>query len=593
MDLRTREGKQELGKRIHSAIAAAGYDSLPEFAQELGCSRALIYQYVNGDVLVQLDRLQAIAELTNRPLSGFFTDRKEAADTQKQLERARAEIESLRSALAQEQSGRLNRSDTHRAALLELLEDLANAQRRAGDVTGMLETCARWLELAKQADEPAGANRARLQLGHAWYRTGEYVRAAALLREVLANAGDESTSPTVQSARQELVRVLQAQGHIEGAREQATITAGSESWWSKWAGTLSLAALAEQTGDLEDVQGLLAQAQAIIENSQQPPDRIVTARTYLVSNECNLCLARGEYYDAADCARKLHSLAAESGIPEQVREAVLNLGIAHMHLGNMKEAGERLDRLHEWAQMSGDGRLLALAKIFKSEHARHMRDFDRSRELALQGLQAAGDTDRPAVLSWALLNMGRDYLQAGQTSDARHHLERCRRLSQELSLRRPELAATIHAATITADTDTLETAARQCEDTGYHDLSAAARVLLAKHLSDSRSFTMVEEARERCREIGDFWGEATARARLVDLYLHTGQLSTATAELVQLVARKGTQLDQRDNRSAFSIEQSLACRIGEEYRRRGQEDKAAVIERTFSQHEAEIDHRGQ
>ena len=72
MDLRTSEGRQELGRRIQSAIMAAGFESLPEFAKKLGWSRALIYQYVNGQVLVQLDRLQQIAEHTEKKLEWFL-----------------------------------------------------------------------------------------------------------------------------------------------------------------------------------------------------------------------------------------------------------------------------------------------------------------------------------------------------------------------------------------------------------------------------------------------------------------------------------------------------------------------------------------
>ena len=74
MDLREERGRVELGRRIQSAIAQAGYASLPSFAEALGCSRALIYQYVSGNVLVQLDRLCAIAELTDKPLNWFLAE---------------------------------------------------------------------------------------------------------------------------------------------------------------------------------------------------------------------------------------------------------------------------------------------------------------------------------------------------------------------------------------------------------------------------------------------------------------------------------------------------------------------------------------
>ena len=63
MDIRTPEGKQELGRRIQSAIAEAGYDSLAAFARKMGVTRGLIHNYVAGTTLPPLDRLQAIADL--------------------------------------------------------------------------------------------------------------------------------------------------------------------------------------------------------------------------------------------------------------------------------------------------------------------------------------------------------------------------------------------------------------------------------------------------------------------------------------------------------------------------------------------------
>ena len=60
MDLSTREGRRRQGARIKEAAREAGL-TLDELARQIGCSRALIFQYASGASLAQSDRLQQIA----------------------------------------------------------------------------------------------------------------------------------------------------------------------------------------------------------------------------------------------------------------------------------------------------------------------------------------------------------------------------------------------------------------------------------------------------------------------------------------------------------------------------------------------------
>src|SRR5258707_14339971 len=71
MDLSTREGRREQGLLIQKAIERANL-SAEELANRVGCSRALIYQYLSGTTLAQPDRLQQIASVTGVPLVYFF-----------------------------------------------------------------------------------------------------------------------------------------------------------------------------------------------------------------------------------------------------------------------------------------------------------------------------------------------------------------------------------------------------------------------------------------------------------------------------------------------------------------------------------------
>src|SRR6185503_3466829 len=71
MDLSTRQGRREQGGLIQKAVERAGL-SVEELANRIGCSRALIYQYLSGTTLAQPDRLQRIASVTTVPLAYFY-----------------------------------------------------------------------------------------------------------------------------------------------------------------------------------------------------------------------------------------------------------------------------------------------------------------------------------------------------------------------------------------------------------------------------------------------------------------------------------------------------------------------------------------
>src|SRR5579871_1118467 len=71
MDLTTRQGRREQGQLIQKAVERAGL-SVEELANRIGCSRALIYQYLSGTTLAQPDRLQQIAAVVSVPLPYFF-----------------------------------------------------------------------------------------------------------------------------------------------------------------------------------------------------------------------------------------------------------------------------------------------------------------------------------------------------------------------------------------------------------------------------------------------------------------------------------------------------------------------------------------
>src|SRR5437764_2747768 len=91
MDLSNRQGRREQGQRIQTAVERAGL-SIEELANRIGCSRALIYQYLSGSTLAQPDRLQQIAALCGVPLAYFYSETEEPLASEASAERALAAL---------------------------------------------------------------------------------------------------------------------------------------------------------------------------------------------------------------------------------------------------------------------------------------------------------------------------------------------------------------------------------------------------------------------------------------------------------------------------------------------------------------------
>src|SRR5579871_226290 len=150
MDLSTRQGRREQGQRIQRAVERAGL-SIEELAGRIGCSRALIYQYVSGTTLAQPDRLQQIALLCSVPLTFFYGD---SADVEAPVGArtgrgaGRPEAPPARLPAPQEMRARLEDS-------LRALEELAEAQASPPDYRALASTCERILSLAIQAGDRA------------------------------------------------------------------------------------------------------------------------------------------------------------------------------------------------------------------------------------------------------------------------------------------------------------------------------------------------------------------------------------------------------------------------------------------------------
>src|SRR5438105_5626167 len=141
MDLSTRQGRREQGRRIQQAVERANL-SVEELAGRIGCSRALIYQYLSGTTLAQPDRLQQIAAECGVALTYFYADAAEPEAETEEAGRAAAAA-GVPPPAPQEVTARL--SDSLRA-----LQELADAQEGPPDYRALASTCERILSLSAQ-----------------------------------------------------------------------------------------------------------------------------------------------------------------------------------------------------------------------------------------------------------------------------------------------------------------------------------------------------------------------------------------------------------------------------------------------------------
>ena len=286
MDLSTRQGRREQGQRLQRAVERAGL-SIEELAGRIGCSRALIYQYVSGTTLAQPDRVQQIATVCRVPLHAFYADDENIVEA--------GDVEAQRSGGAQDVASRV-------AERLRALQDLAAAQDSPPDFRGLASTCERIVLLAEQQDDIGVQARALFDLGKALNNIGDSLRAVDALTRSVALALQIGEAHLETSARQSLGKALLILGRTSDARAQFQQVASSASWDTKWRGAVSLGSIHEQRGEYKEAMQRFDDAAAVLEEaeaSRQATSReVAVGLLFINSNRRNVYLAGGDLVES-------------------------------------------------------------------------------------------------------------------------------------------------------------------------------------------------------------------------------------------------------------------------------------------------------
>jgi tetratricopeptide (TPR) repeat protein len=425
MDLSTRQGRREQGQLIQKAVERAGL-SVEELANRIGCSRALIYQYLSGTTLAQPDRLQQIAAETGVSLAYFYgggDERKGRRGTDREDAQARFD-ERIRQ-----------------------LEELAHAQESPPDWSALASTCERIVSLASQFEEDAAEARALLRLGKARVRMGEFSRASDSLMRAGELFGSLDDPIGEADARQTLGHAYLALGRTQEAKEQFEWVARSDRWGARWSGAVSLAAVYEQQGDYRRAMECCDEAASLLEEAGDPSEA-ARGMLYVNANRVNLYLACGDFTSAQVLAEKCLEDAEAQGNSDQHLEARLNLGFCAFHQGRWALARRTLTSGVQLARFLGDKSRASMARATLAMVLAALCDCDACIELAKDALaMALSQGDHRAEL-FAQLALADAYFTMGRDSEARYHANQALGVATALRLTLYEAEARLRTAAL-------------------------------------------------------------------------------------------------------------------------------------------------
>jgi tetratricopeptide (TPR) repeat protein len=386
LDFTTREGRKGQGKLIQQAAEEAGL-SLEALARRIGCSRALIYQYVSGATLAQPDRIQQIAEITGKSLLFFYGGEATPDNLDERL---------------------------------QALQQLLAAQVSPPDLKGALSSCEQMIALARQAGDARVEAGARLRLAAILLQQGEPARALAALDLVIPFLRQHGLEARLPAAEQNRGHALLALGRVEEAEACfLRVVAGGE-WTARWQGYISLAAVAEQQGHYDRALERLDQALAL-ETSAPDPRAAQVLRLYAAGNLANIHLACGDAATAAAEAAQAGELAVQSANRDQYIESLLTLGVCQRAAGALGASRATLAAAARWARLAEDKGREALAWAESAATLVEAGRYDDARVLAKDALQQGIATGARRAELAAHLALTGSYGRADLPQEARYH----------------------------------------------------------------------------------------------------------------------------------------------------------------------------
>ncbi len=416
MDLSTRQGRREQGQRLQSAVERAGF-SIEELAVRLGCSRALIYQYLSGSTLAQPDRMQRIAAICDVSLASFYEEGaiSEASNSAIQS----PSIPTSQTPQKQDADARLNETLLHLRALAEAQESPINLQVIAA-------TYYQIIHVASQLGDSAILAHAQMKVGNALLRTGEFPSAAEALERAVGVAQETGDIQSEVSARQCLGSALAAMGRTEDAKIQFEHIAKGPVFRGRWQGTISLGGIHEMQGEYQSAMAKFDEAAAMLEeesaSGQVSPEEISSGLTYVNTNRRNVYMDGGDFEAAKLLASEGMAGSESIGNADQHLEARFDLAWCEFNCGRWAGAFRGFSSMLQLARFTNDVGRETMARAWLGIMKAAAGDFDSAVELGENALSSAlKHGDRRGELYAQLALADAFITQGNRTSEARYH----------------------------------------------------------------------------------------------------------------------------------------------------------------------------
>ena len=429
MDLSTRDGRKELGNRIKQAARLADL-SLEDLATRVGCSRALIYQYVSGASLVQPDRLQLIGREVKRSLAWFFADDGDAVIPSETAPTPPTRDADHAEAAPGDEGRRLRERIAH-------LHVLVSAYAGPPDWRGVADTCQQLLPLLEHEEDRGAVAETLLMQGEALIQLQEMGPAKQKLEAAGALFRDLDIMDRALACLQSLGNVNVQQGRAEEALHQFRQVAGGESWTRRWQGALSLGAVHEVLGNYAQAAEQFVRAQEVVDESDSPQATDI-GRLYIDANWANLELDWGDYPDAAERADHCVLLAQRLGAQDQYIEALLTRGLALLGLRELAPALAEIQRALHVAQLTRDHARWSLALACR---ALGLSACQRPADALTDGKEALAIALRCGATRAEMLAqraLAEAYLAAENRREAGYHIAQASAIAASLRVRQPQ-----------------------------------------------------------------------------------------------------------------------------------------------------------
>jgi len=509
VDLTTREGRRAQGARIQAAAESAGL-ALAELAQGIGCSRALIYQYVSGQVLAQADRVQAIAQLCGRPLEWFYA--------------AEAPLETPGAAPAEAPR------DVARERAVELVEQLralAEAQAAPPDFARARSTCTRLVEASRAVGDAHALAEAEFRLGQACYALGDLEGTRGAMSRAVEAFGQLGDGKRERAARQTLGAALAGLGERDKALAEFEAVIAGGDFGGEWRGRLGRADVYEALGRGEAALAELDAAEALIAAQPDGAGR-QWAELYLRLATINVYLLHDDYPRAEDAARRCAPLAEALACVAQHVEARLNLGFARRRRLAWAGALEAYDDALRVARLTGDQERAAVAQALRAELSAALGNLDEARAAAKAALKETVNLGSLRGEIYAHLALSEACRRGGEGNEALHHGQQALSAASAHELTKLEATARLAVAAARRALGEAPSAAIEArraaaigERIGARGIQAGAALELADLAFGGGDLggaqTRLEEGRALAREIGD--GELELRASVLSARL--------------------------------------------------------------------------